>query len=88
MAVFRSLPRTPGNCQLVIEAKRLGAGVEGALEQATAYMGSVGVLGDVVVTGGVRYRVYDGRRDFAHVAYANVARPKQSAVALFERIAR
>ena len=31
MAVFKSLPRTPENCRLIIEAKRLGAGVEGAL---------------------------------------------------------
>lgn len=51
-AVFRALPRTPDHCHLVIEAKRLGAGVEGALEQAK---GSVAVLGtpkDVVVTDG------------------------------------
>lgn len=34
VAVFRSLPRTPETCRFVIEAKRLGAGVEGALEQA------------------------------------------------------
>lgn len=32
VAVFRALPRSPENCQFVIEAKRLDAGVEGALE--------------------------------------------------------
>lgn len=88
VAVFRSLPRTPGNCQLVIEAKRLGAGVEGALEQAADYMRALGVLCDVAVSDGVRYRLYDGRRDFAHVAYANLARLKRPAAALFDRIKR
>ncbi len=39
VAVFRALPRTPENCYLVIEAKRLGAGVEGALEQAKGIRG-------------------------------------------------
>src|SRR5262249_28818640 len=38
VAVFRTLPRTPENCHLVIEAKRLGAGVEGALQQAKGYV--------------------------------------------------
>ena len=34
VTVFRALPRTPENCHLVIEAKRLRVGVEGALDQA------------------------------------------------------
>lgn len=88
VAVFRSLPRTPGNLQMVIEVKRLGAGVEGALDQAAEYMRALGVVCDVAVTDGVRYRVYDGRRGFAHVAYANLARLKRPAAALFERIQR
>jgi predicted type IV restriction endonuclease len=88
VAVFRSLQRTPGNLQMVIEAKRLGAGVEGALDQAPAYMRALGVVCDVAVSDGVRYRVYDGRLNFAHVAYANLARLKRPAAALFERIQR
>lgn len=88
VAVIRLLPRMPGNCQLLIEAKRLGAGVEGALDQAADYMRALGVVCDVAVTDGIRYRVYDGRRDFAHVAYANLARLKRPAAALFERIQR
>ena len=35
VCVFSALPRTPENCYYLIEAKRLGAGVEGALEQAS-----------------------------------------------------
>jgi len=38
VAVFTSLPRIPQNCRFVIEAKRLGAGVEGALKQAMGYV--------------------------------------------------
>ncbi len=58
VALFTSLPRLPATCHLVIEAKRLGAGVEGALEQAVAYVQGLGVPRDVLVTDGVRYRLY------------------------------
>ena len=43
---------------------------------------------DVVVTDGIRYRLYDGRRGFAPVAYANLARLKQSADECFARLRR
>lgn len=88
VAVFRSLPRTPENCHLVIEAKRLGMGVEGALEQAKGYVEALGVPRDVVVTDGIRYRMYAGARSFEPVAYANLARLKRSAVELFARMQR
>jgi hypothetical protein len=88
VAVFRTLPRTRENCLLVIEAKRLDAGVEGALEQAKGYVGTLAVTRDVVVTDGVRYRMYAGERDFEPVAYANLARLKQSAAVLFARMQR
>ncbi len=88
VAVFRSLPRTPDNCHLVIEAKRLGEGVEGALAQAKGYVAALGVPRDVVVTDGIRYRMYAGDRDFAPVAYANLARLKQPATNLFARMQR
>ena len=88
VAVFRGLPRTPENCHLVIEAKRLGGGVEGALEQARGYVDTLGVPRDVVVTGRVRYRMYAGGRGFEPVAYANLARLKQPAATLFERLKR
>jgi hypothetical protein len=46
----------------VIEAKRLGAGVEGALEQAKGYVEALGIPRDVIVTDGIRYRMYAGGR--------------------------
>jgi hypothetical protein len=88
VAVFRKLPRTPENCYVVIEAKRLGAGVEGALEQAKGYVEALGLPRDVIVTDGIRYRLYAGDRDFAPVAYANLVRLKQPAADLFARIQR
>ncbi len=63
----------------MIEAKRLGAGVEGALEQAQGYVKALGVACDVIVTDGIRYRLYDGDRGFAPLAYANLARLKEPA---------
>jgi hypothetical protein len=86
VALFRALPRTPENCHLVIEAKRLGAGVEGALEQAKGYVEALGVPRDVIVTDGIRYRMYAGRSGFEPVAYANLARLKRPAVGLFARM--
>jgi hypothetical protein len=88
VAVFRSLPRTPESCRFVIEAKRLGAGVEGALEQAQGYVNALGIPGNVVVTDGIRYRLYDGAREFEPLAYANLARLKQPAADLFARMQR
>ena len=88
VAVFRTLPRTPENCHLVIEAKRLGAGVEGALDQARGYVEALARPRDVVVTDGIRYRMYAGERDFAPLAYANLARLKQPAADLFVRMTR
>jgi len=85
VAVFAALPRTPENCKFVIEAKRLGAGVEGALEQAKGYVESLGVPRDVVVTDGIRYRMYSCNAGFAPVAYANLIRLKRPAVELFDR---
>jgi hypothetical protein len=88
VCVFAGLPRIPENCYYLIEAKRLGAGVEGALEQAKGYVSALGVPCDVVVTDGIRYRMYEARSDFAPVAYANFARLKRSALQLFSRMRR
>ena len=52
VCVFSKLPRIPEHCHYLIEAKRLGAGVEGALEQAIGYVSALGVQCDVVVTDG------------------------------------
>ena len=88
VCVFSELPRTPEHCHYLIEAKRLGAGVEGALGQAIGYVSALGVRRDVVVTDGIRYRMYEARTDFAPVAYANLARLKQPALELFGRMRR
>lgn len=88
VAMFTALPRIPENCHLVIEAKRLGAGVEGALEQAKGYVEALELPRDVVVTDGVRYRMYDSQNAFEPLAYANLVRLKQPAARLFSRMER
>lgn len=88
VAVFKALPRIPENCEFIIEAKRFGSGVEGALEQAKGYVDSIGVPCDVIVTDGIRYRMYISEREFEPVAYANLIRLKRSAIDLFERMKR
>ena len=82
------ISRTPENCHLVIEAKRLGADVEGALNQAKRYVEALGLPRDVIVTDGIRYRMYAGGHGFAALAYANLARLKQPAADLFARMQR
>ncbi len=86
VAVFHALPRTPGNCRFVIEAKRFDAGVEGALAQAKDYLEKLGVSRDVIVTDGIRYRMYSSKNDFEPLAYANLIRLKKSATGLFEHL--
>ena len=88
VSVFTRLPRVPEHCHYLIEAKRLGAGVEGALEQAIGYVSALGVPCDVVVTDGIRYRMYEATKDFAPIAYANLARLKQPSLKLFNRMRR
>ena len=88
VAVFKELPRVPKNCHFVIEAKRLGAGVEGALNQAKRYVEELGLSCDIIVTDGIRYRMYSCQKDFAPKAYANLIRLKQSAADLFVRMKR
>ena len=88
VSVFRTLPRSPATCHFIIEAKRLGASVESALEQAKGYVTALGVPRDIVVTDGIRYRMYAAEMDFAPVAYANLARLKQPALNLFARMTR
>lgn len=88
VALFGTLPRLPQNCQFVVEAKRLGAGVEGALNQAKGYLESLCIQRDIVVTDGIRYRMYSCQSEFAPVAYANLVRLKKSATDLFSRLKR
>jgi hypothetical protein len=86
IALFRSLPRSPDTCELVVEVKRLGVGVEGALIQARRYVQSLSLTCDVAVTDGIRWRRYARDLDYAACGYANLARPKARAADLFARL--
>jgi hypothetical protein len=88
VAVFQDLPRTADSCRLVIEAKRFGDGIEGAREQAKGYVEALGTPRDMMVTDGIRYRMYAAGRDFEPVAYANMAHLKASAADRFARVQR
>lgn len=88
VVIFNNLPRVPENCHLIIEAKRLGKGVEGALNQARDYLIQIGVSRDIVVTDGIRYRMYSCKNDFVPVAYANLTWLKKPASELFSRMKR
>jgi len=83
IALFRNVPRSPESCHLVIEAKRLGVGVEPALIQARGYVQSLALSCDVAVTDGIRWRRYANAQDYAACGYANLARPKTQAADLF-----
>ena len=39
---------------------------------------------DVIVTDGIRYRMYSAKKDFTPIAYANLIRLKASATKLFD----
>ena len=86
VVVFKKLPRISENCKFVIEAKRFGFGFESALEQAKGYISSMEKLIDIVVTDGIRYRMYSSESDFEPVAYANLTRLKDSATKLFSKM--
>ena len=88
VALFDTLPRSPASCRAVIEAKRLGTGLEGARKQAEDYVSRLGVARDLIVTDGFRYRAFACEQGFAPVAYANLARLKPSSLALFARLRR
>ncbi len=88
VAVFDTLPRIPENCRFVVEAKRLGDGVEGALDQAKGYVEALGVPRDIIVTDGVRYRLYGCAGAYQPAAYANLSRLKRRAAEFFDRVRR
>ena len=72
---------------MLIEAKRLDNPIEKALEQASQYVSEHELTADVVVTDGLRYRLYAANeRGYEQVAYANVTRLKREALQLFWRM--
>jgi hypothetical protein len=58
------------------------------LAQAKAYVEALGIPRDVIVTDGLRYRMYASDFGFAHTGYANLDRLKKSAADLFARLKR
>ncbi len=90
VVVFSELPRTPETCRFVVEAKRFGDGIEGATDQAKKYITDLGSPPgvDVIVTDGIRFRVYTADTNFVEDEYANLAYLKEPATNLFKRIQR
>lgn len=86
VGLFDSLPRNPESCRFVIEAKRLGTGLEGARKQGENYVAKLGVPRDVIVTDGFRYRFFACKYNFEPIAYANLARLKQSSLLFFDKM--
>jgi hypothetical protein len=84
VALFQTLPRTPENCILIIEAKRIGSSVEGALLQAQGYAKALQTSCDAMVTDGIRYRLFSP--SFQRKAYANLILLKSSAKVLFDSL--
>jgi len=81
-------PRVAGNCRFVVEAKAFNEGIESASAQAKNYLDQLGISGDLVVTDGFRYKMYAASDIAQPIAYANLWEPKQSALALFDRMRR
>jgi hypothetical protein len=88
VAVFSDLPRVAENCRFVVEAKAFNEGIESASAQAKNYLDQLGIHRDLVVTDGFRYKMYAASDIARPVAYANLWEPKQSALALFDRMRR
>jgi len=62
--------------------------LKGLLEQAKGFLRNLGIAREIVVKDGIRYRMYEGSNNFAHLAYANLDRLKVSANNLFARMKR
>ena len=56
--------------------------------QAKGYVEALGVPRDVIVTDGIRYRMYGADLGYEPIAYANLARLKKRASDLFACIRR
>ena len=86
VSVFTTLPRIPEHCHYLIEAKRLGTGLEDAVKQVVRYAKNLNIRCDVVVTDGIRYCMYAADKNYTQVAYANMGRLKESSQELFKRM--
>ncbi len=96
VSVFENIPRTPENCRLLFEVKRLGQGVTGyALDQAIAKAKEQNIMGDnqyIVVTDGILYFLYlanlANNENLIPAAYANLSRLKETHLGLFQFMER
>jgi len=86
VALFRSLPRTPKNVSLVLEAKKMGAVGTGALKQARDYLKAIGEVTDIVVTDGFTYRRHAAANNYSPSGYANLARLTEGGVQLLDEM--
>jgi hypothetical protein len=84
IVVFKRLPRTIENIAFIVEAKRMDTGLEDALKQAQGYLKKLEIERELVVTDGIRYRVFAKDDPNTSIAYANLTRLKRSAPKLFD----
>lgn len=96
ITVFNQLPRTPENCRLVIEVKRLYSGIaKDAFDQARRSALDNDIIGEdryIVVTDGIRYRLFKTNEGAEgepnEIAYANLENLKESHIHLFGKLLR
>lgn len=88
LALFHPKMRKPDHCRVVIEGKRIGAGLRWAGYQAREYAKKLDLTGaNVLVTDGISYRLYRARDYSDQTALAaNLGRPKESATKLFDAL--
>jgi hypothetical protein len=88
VALFDPISRKPANCRMVIEGKRIGSGLQWAGDQARGYAGKLKLKkADVLVTDGISYKLFKAPDYSDETALrANLARPKESAVELFDAL--
>lgn len=86
VTLFRGLPRSQASCCMLIEAKRRGLGIEGALKQACGYAQRHNLTCNLLVTDGILYKLFSGRQERRLIASANLSSLRRSALDLFEQL--
>jgi hypothetical protein len=84
IVLFNKLPRNRENIALIIEAKRLDTAAESAFEQAKRYARKFETECNLLVTDGIRYRLFAFEK--RPIAYANLWRLKARAQNLFDKL--
>jgi hypothetical protein len=84
IALFSQVSRANENCRVIIEGKRVGAGLHWAEVQGKRYADKVGHQVYVVVTDGIRYKLLRPHSD--ELIYAHLVRPRESAECLFDAL--